>query len=424
MLDVKLLREDIEAVEAMLKARCNDLDLSKFKELDQKRRDLITNSDQLKQERKATSKQIGQMLKEGKDVEAVKAKVAEMGDRIKEMDAELAQTELDLDDILAWIPNMLDPTTPSGKGENDNVEVAKWGEPTAFNFPVKDHVDLGQDLGIMDFERAVKVTGARFCVLRGDGARLERALINFMTDIHRQQGYFEILPPFMVNDKSMYGTGQFPKMREDSFKLDGFEYYLIPTAEVPVTNLHRDEILSEKQLPIHYQAFTPCFRSEAGSYGRDTRGLIRQHQFNKVELVKFTHPDHSKEEHEKLRRDAEEILQLLELPYRVMDLCSGDISFAAAKCYDLEVWLPGQNTYREISSCSNFSDFQARRAKIRFKDGKKSRFVHTINGSALAVGRTLVAVLENHQQADGRILIPKALRPYLNDQEYIEKQKL
>ncbi len=424
MLDIKLLRDDMAAVEAMLEARANKLDLSKFKELDEKRRQLITESDQYKQERKTTSKQIGQLMKEGKDVEPIKARVSEIGERIKDLDGQLAETEEALHEILTWIPNMLDPTTPIGKGEDDNVEVDRWGEPAKFDFTVKDHVDLGQDLGIMDFERAVKVTGARFCVLRGDGARLERALINFMTDVHMSQGYFEVLPPFMVNDKSMYGTGQFPKMREDCFKLEGFDYYLIPTAEVPVTNLHRDEILTENQLPINYQAFTPCFRSEAGSYGRDTRGLIRQHQFNKVELVKFTHPDHSTQEHEQLRKDAEEILQLLELPYRVMALCSGDISFSAAKCYDLEVWLPGQNTYREISSCSNFSDFQARRARIRFKDGKKSRFVHTINGSGLAVGRTLVAVLENHQQPDGRILIPKALRPYLNDQEYIEKQKL
>ncbi len=424
MLDIKLLRDDMAAVEAMLEARANKLDLSKFKELDETRRQLITESDQYKQERKTTSKQIGQLMKEGKDVESIKARVSEIGERIKDLDSQLAETEEALHEILTWIPNMLDPTTPIGKGEDDNVEVDRWGEPAKFDFTVKDHVDLGQDLGIMDFERAVKVTGARFCVLRGDGARLERALINFMTDVHMRQGYFEVLPPFMVNDKSMYGTGQFPKMREDCFKLEGFDYYLIPTAEVPVTNLHRDEILTENQLPINYQAFTPCFRSEAGSYGRDTRGLIRQHQFNKVELVKFTHPDHSTQEHEQLRKDAEEILQLLELPYRVMALCSGDISFSAAKCYDLEVWLPGQNTYREISSCSNFSDFQARRARIRFKDGKKSRFVHTINGSGLAVGRTLVAVLENHQQPDGRILIPKALRPYLNDQEYIEKQKL
>lgn len=424
MLDIKLLRDDMAAVEAMLEARANKLDLSKFKELDEKRRQLITESDQYKQERKTTSKQIGQLMKEGKDVEPIKARVSEIGERIKDLDSQLAETEEALHEILTWIPNMLDPTTPIGKGEDDNVEVDRWGVPPELDFPVKDHVDLGQDLGIMDFERAVKVTGARFCVLRGDGARLERALINFMTDVHMRQGYFEVLPPFMVNDKSMYGTGQFPKMREDCFKLEGFDYYLIPTAEVPVTNLHRDEILTENQLPINYQAFTPCFRSEAGSYGRDTRGLIRQHQFNKVELVKFTHPDHSTQEHEQLRKDAEEILQLLELPYRVMALCSGDISFSAAKCYDLEVWLPGQNTYREISSCSNFSDFQARRARIRFKDGKKSRFVHTINGSGLAVGRTLVAVLENHQQPDGRILIPKALRPYLNDQEYIEKQKL
>ena len=295
------------------------------------------------------------------------------------------------------------------------------GEPAQFDFEARDHVDVGTALGIIDSETAVKITGARFALLRGDGARLERALINFMTDIHREQGYFEVMPPFIANDKSMYATGQFPKMKEDVFKLEGLEYYLIPTAEVPVTNIHRDEMLQEKQLPIRYQAYTPCFRSEAGSYGRDTRGLIRQHQFNKVELVKFVHPDSSGEALEQLKEDAAEILRRLELPYRVMALCSGDLSFSAARCYDLEVWLPGQNTYREISSCSNFKDFQARRARIRYKGEKGKGFVHTLNGSGLAVGRTLVAILENYQQADGRVRVPDALKPYLG-QDYIDKQ--
>jgi len=278
-------------------------------------------------------------------------------------------------------------------------------------------------LGIMDFEVAAKLTGARFVVLRGDGARLERALTSFMIDLHGEQGYFEVLPPFIVNGDSMYGTGQFPKMKEDVFKLEGLEYYLIPTAEVPVTNLFRDEIIDAERLPINYQAYTPCFRSEAGSYGRDTRGLIRQHQFDKVELVKFVHPDSSADELENLRRDAAAVLERLGLPYRTLALCSADISFAAARCYDLEVWLPGQEAYREISSCSNFRDFQARRARIRYRSGAEKGFVHTLNGSGLAVGRTMVAIIENYQQADGRILIPEALRPYMNNQQYIEKQK-
>lgn len=423
MLDIKLLREDLEAVQAMLDARGNDLDLSRFSELDKRRRELIAESDRLKNERKIASKEIGQLIKTGQDVEAIKSKVAQMGEQVKEMEASLVETEEKLDEIVSWVPNMLDPATPIGRSENDNVETARWGEPTLLDFPAKDHVDLGSDLGILDFETAVKITGARFALLRGDGARLERALINFMIDVHREQGYFEVLPPFMVNDKSMYGTGQFPKMKEDVFHIEGTDYYLIPTAEVPVTNIHRDEIIDEKKLPVYYQAFTPCFRSEAGSYGRDTRGLIRQHQFNKVELVKFVHPDHSNQELEKLRDDAEEILRRLKLPYRTMALCSGDISFSAARCFDLEVWLPGQNAYREISSCSNFLDFQARRAKIRFKDGKKTRPVHTLNGSGLAVGRTLVAILENYQQASGNIVVPEVLRPYLNGLELIEKQK-
>lgn len=422
MLDVKLLRDDFEAVQAMLEARHNELDLSAFNALDQKRRDLITEADRLKADRKNKSKDIGRMMKAGEDPGPIKEEVGRIGERIKEMDAELAEVVEELNALLARIPNMLDPQTPIGAGEDDNVEISQHGEPTRFDFEPKDHVDLGTALGILDFERATKVTGARFTVLRGDGARLERALINFMCDVHAEQGYFEVMPPFIVNDDSMFGTGQFPKMKEDVFQLAGTHYYLIPTAEVPVTNLHRDEMLKEEELPFHYQAFTPCFRSEAGSYGKDTRGLIRQHQFNKVEMVKFVHPDRSDAELEGLRDDAEEILRRLALPYRVMALCSGDISFAASKCYDLEVWLPGQGKYREISSCSNFKDFQARRAKIRYKGPSGKGFVHTLNGSGLAVGRTLVAILENYQMADGRIRVPDALRPYLNDQATIEKQ--
>lgn len=424
MIDVKVLRKDPEAVKAMLAARGNDLDISKFEALDERRRALITESDALKNERKTTSKQIGQIMKEGGDPSEIKARVSQIGDQIKSLDAELAEVDQEFKDLLSWVPNLLDESTPIGKSESDNVECLKWGTPRVFDFEVKDHVDLGTDLAIMDFETAAKVTGARFCFLRGDGARLERALINFMIDMHQKQGYFEVLPPFMVNSDSMYGTGQFPKMKEDVFGLNGTDYYLIPTAEVPVTNIHRDEMLDGKSLPRYYQAFTPCFRSEAGSYGRDTRGLIRQHQFNKVEMVKFVKPETSNDELEKLRGDAEAILQALELPYRVVSLCSGDISFAASKCYDIEVWLPGQDTYREISSCSNFKDFQARRAMIRFKEGKEKDYVHTLNGSGLAVGRTLVALLENHQQADGTIRIPEALRPYMNNQETIARQAL
>lgn len=422
MLDIKLLREDMDAVKAMLKARRSDLDLTQFDNLDSERRQLITDSDQLKSEKKDISKQIGLMMREGKDPSEVKARVSEISEQIKSMDARLSEVETALNDIITWIPNMLDASTPDGASEADNVEIARWGEPGQFDFEPKDHIDLGTQLGILDFEAAAKIAGARFALLRGDGARLERALINFMIDVHSEQGYFEVLPPFIVNSASMFGTGQFPKMTEDVFHLENSDYYLIPTAEVPVTNIHADEIIDFDKLPIHYQAYTPCFRSEAGSYGKDTRGLIRQHQFNKVELVKFCLPEDSETEHDKLRDDAEEILRRLQLPYRTMALCSADLSFAAAKCYDLEVWLPGQDTYREISSCSNFKDFQARRAKIRFKGGGRKGFVHTINGSGLAVGRTLIAILENYQEADGRIRVPEVLKPYLNGQEFIEKQ--
>jgi len=421
MLDVKLLREDLDSVKQMLANRQSSLDLSSFATLDQKRRDLIVESDSAKHHRKVTSKKIGQMIQAGEDPTDIKAEVGQLGQKIKAMDEEIAQLETELNAILTWIPNMIDPDTPIGASEADNKEVARWGEPPKFEFEAKDHVDLGTDLKILDFETATKITGARFAVLRGDGAMMERALIQFMVDVHREQGYFEVMPPFIVNEESMFGTGQFPKMKEDVFQLDGYPYYLVPTAEVPVTNIHRDEILSPEDLPRTYQAFTPCFRSEAGSYGRDTRGLIRQHQFNKVELVTFAHPDESGQALEKLRNDAEEVLRRLQLPYRTMALCSADLSFAAAKCYDLEVWLPGQNTYREISSCSNFLDFQARRAKIRFRDGKRTNFVHTLNGSGLAVGRTLLAILENYQCEDGRVRIPEALRPYMQNREFLEK---
>lgn len=422
MIDVKILRSNPEVVKASLDARGSSLDLGSFEELDKRRRGLITESDALKNEKKSVSKQIGQIIREGGDPSEIKAQVATISDKIKELDTELSAVEDKYNELLSWVPNLVDASTPVGRNEDDNEEVSRWGTPASYDFEVKDHVDLGTDLGILDFETAAKITGARFCLLRGQGARLERALLNFMIDVHEEQGYFEVMPPFMVNSDSMYGTGQFPKMKEDVFKLEEHDYYLIPTAEVPVTNIHRAEVIQGADLPLHYQAFTPCFRSEAGSYGRDTRGYIRQHQFNKVELVKFVKPETSADELEKLRDDAEEILRRLELPYRVMTLCSGDISFAASKCYDLEVWLPGQQAYREISSCSNFKDFQARRARIRYKDGKEKGFVHTLNGSGLAVGRTLIAVLENHQQADGRVRIPEALRPYMNGLEYIEKQ--
>jgi len=421
MIDVMMLRKDPAAVEKMLADRGSSLDLGPFRELDSRRRELITESDKLKSERKTVSKQIGQMIGRGEDVTEIKERVAQIGDQIKTYDTELADIENELQDLMAAIPNLLHPDTPIGANETANVEVDRWGTPADVAFDPKDHVDLGTALGIIDLERAVKLTGARFGLLMGDGARLERALINFMIDVHAEQGYGEVVPPFMVNSESMYGTGQFPKMREDVFKLEAFDYYLIPTAEVPVTNIHRDEILAEADLPIRYQAYTPCFRSEAGAYGKDTRGLIRLHQFNKVELVQFVHPDQSDAALLQLRRDAEEILRRLEIPYRVMALCSGDISFAAAKCYDLEAWLPGQGNYREISSCSNFGDFQARRARIRFKSGKNKGFVHTLNGSGLAVGRTMVALMENHQQADGSIRIPEALRPYMNGRTLIEK---
>ncbi len=425
MLEIKFIRQNPEIVENSLKARRNDTDLAVFKTLDEKRRDVIKELEDLRHKRNNVSGLIAKMKKQGENADDLVIEMREVSSQIKKLDKEKAGYEEKLNSILMGIPNIPHPSVPIGKDEEDNTLVKEVGEPSKFGFEPKAHWDLGEDLGILDFERAAKIAGARFPLYMGAGSRLERALINFMLDIHTtEHGYKEVLPPFMVNKKSMTGTGQLPKFEEDLFKLDGWDYYLIPTAEVPVTNIFRDEVLSEKDLPVYFTAYTPCFRSEAGSYGKDTRGLIRQHQFNKVELVKFALPENSYEELETLLENAETILKRLELPYRVITLCTGDLGFSSAKTYDIEVWMPYQNKYREISSCSNFEDFQARRANIRFKTkGKKgTRLVHTLNGSGLAVGRTFAAILENFQQEDGSIVIPKALRPYTGGMEKIEKQ--
>ncbi len=421
MLDMKYIRENLDEAERRLATRGGAFYLAGFRELDDERRRLLHASEALKAERNRVSDEIGKV----KDKSQVQDQILGMravSQKIKEQDEELKQLDEKLQALLLTLPNLPDPTTPLGASENDNVEIRRWGDLPAFDFDPKAHWDIGEGLGILDFERAAKITGARFCLYRGAGARLERALLNFMLDLHTgQHGYEEVLPPFMVNRDSMTATGQLPKFEEDLFRLVDPDYLLIPTAEVPVTNIHRGEILKRSDLPIRYTAYTPCFRREAGSYGKDTRGLIRQHQFNKVELVKFTHPSESAAELEKLTADAEQVLQLLRLPYRVMALCSGDIGFSAAKTYDIEVWLPGQSCYREISSCSTFGDFQARRAGIRFREDEKGKpeFVHTLNGSGLAVGRTLVAVLENYQQQDGSVLVPEVLRPYMGGMERI-----
>ena len=421
MLDVKYLRENLEAAEERLKTRGEALDLQGFRLLDEKRRGLLQTSEELKALRNKVSEEISRV----KDKSQVQDRIAEMREvsqRVKTLDDELKEVEEALGSFLMTVPNLPSAATPVGRSEADNVVVRTWGEPPRFPFTPKPHWEIGEALGILDFERGAKLTGARFTLYKGAGARLERALINFMLDLHTgRHNYVEMLPPFMVNRESMTGTGQLPKFEEDLFRLDGVDYFLIPTAEVPVTNIHRGEILRGADLPLCYVAYTPCFRKEAGSYGKDTRGLIRQHQFNKVELVKFVRPADSYRELEALVGDAEQVLQLLEIPYRVVDLCTADIGFSAARTYDLEVWLPGQDTYREISSCSNFEDFQARRASIRFREDEKAKpeFVHTLNGSGLAVGRTVVAILENYQQADGSVLIPEALRPYMGGVERI-----
>ena len=424
MLNLKYLREHWDEVARSLEKRGGNYNLEGIKRLDAQRRDLIAEAERLKETRNKTSKEIGRIQKEKGDASSLLAEMKEVSARIKEIDPKLSEIDAELNSLLLMIPNIPASDVPVGTTEEDNLEVRSWGKRPSFGFEPKPHWEIGEELGILDFERGAKITGARFTLYRGAGARLERALINFMLDLHTgEHGYEEVLPPFIANSDSMRGTGQLPKFEEDLFRLEGLDYYLIPTAEVPVTNIFRDEILEEKDLPGCFVACTPCFRKEAGSYGKDTRGLIRQHQFNKVELVKFATPDTSYEELEKLLENAEEVLKRLNLPYRVVTLCTGDLGFSAAKTYDIEVWLPGQNSYREISSCSNFEDFQARRAGIRYRpEGeKKTKYLHTLNGSGLAVGRTLLAILENCQQEDGSVLIPEALRMYMGGQKKIEK---
>jgi seryl-tRNA synthetase len=421
MLDAKYIRENLETVEDRLKTRGEAVDLSGFRLCDTRRRELLLESESLKALRNKVSDEISRIKDKGQARERI-TEMRDVSQRIKVLDENLKGIEEELQGYLLTIPNTPHATTPVGASEADNVEVRKWGKIPEFSFAPKPHWEIGESLDILDFERGARLTGARFTLYKGAGARLERALINFMLDLHTERhNYVEMLPPFMVNRESMTGTGQLPKFEDDLFRIDGVDFFLIPTAEVPVTNIHRGEILKASDLPIRYTAYTPCFRKEAGSYGKDTRGLIRQHQFNKVELVKFTRPDQSYQELELLLADAEKVLQLLGIPYRVVELCTADIGFSAAKTYDIEVWLPGQGTYREISSCSNFEDFQARRASIRFRENEKSKleFVHTLNGSGLAVGRTVVAILENFQRADGTVVIPEALRPYMGGMEKI-----
>ncbi|MEH7457499.1 serine--tRNA ligase [Bacillus pseudomycoides] len=424
MLDIKFLRANFEEVKAKLQHRGEDLtDFGRFEELDTRRRELLVQTEELKSKRNEVSQQISVLKREKKDAEALILEMREVGEKVKDLDNELRIVEEDLERLMLSIPNIPHESAPIGETEDDNVVARTWGEVKEFNFEPKPHWDLATDLGILDFERAAKVTGSRFVFYKGAGARLERALISFMLDLHTDEhGYEEVLPPYMVNRASMTGTGQLPKFEEDAFLIESEDYFLIPTAEVPVTNMHRDEILSAEQLPIRYAAFSSCFRSEAGSAGRDTRGLIRQHQFNKVELVKFVKPEDSYEELEKLTNDAERVLQLLGLPYRVMSMCTGDLGFTAAKKYDIEVWIPSYGTYREISSCSNFEAFQARRANIRFRrePNAKPEPVHTLNGSGLAIGRTVAAILENYQQEDGTIIIPEVLRPYMGGKTVIK----
>ncbi|KOS31261.1 seryl-tRNA synthetase [Bacillus anthracis] len=422
---MKFLRTNFEEVKAKLQHRGEDLtDFGRFEELDTRRRELLVQTEELKSKRNEVSQQISVLKREKKDAEALILETPEVGEKtVKDLDNELRTVEEDLERLMLSIPNIPHESAPVGETEDDNVVARTWGEVKEFAFEPKPHWDLATDLGILDFERAGKVTGSRFVFYKGAGARLERALISFMLDLHTDEhGYEEVLPPYMVNRASMTGTGQLPKFEEDAFRIESEDYFLIPTAEVPVTNMHRDEILNKEQLPIRYAAFSSCFRSEAGSAGRDTRGLIRQHQFNKVELVKFVKPEDSYEELEKLTNDAERVLQLLELPYRVMSMCTGDLGFTAAKKYDIEVWIPSYGTYREISSCSNFEAFQARRANIRFRrePNGKPEHVHTLNGSGLAIGRTVAAILENYQQEDGTIIIPEVLRPYMGGKTVIK----
>ena len=424
MLDIKRIRHEFETVKARLEIRGKgDFGISELVELDEKRREILTEVEQMKNKQKTISKEIPKLKKEGKDASTVLEEMKELSDAIKTLDDSVKLLDQDIEEKLLMIPNMPKEDTPLGATDEDNVEIRKFGTPSEMNFDVKPHWDLGTDLDIIDFERATKISGTRFNILKGQGSKLERALISFMLDLHTEKhGYIEVTPPYMVNRQSMIGTAQLPKFEDDMFHLPSKDFFLIPTGEVPVTNMYSNEIISEENLPIYHTAFTPCFRKEAGSAGRDTRGLIRVHQFNKVELVKFVHPDHSYDELESLLLAAEEVLKQLKLPYRVVRLCSGDLTFGSAKTYDIEVWMPSYNRYLEISSCSNFEDYQARRAGIRFRDSetKKTRFLHTLNGSGLAIGRTFAAILENYQQEDGTIEIPEVLRPYMNQKTHIK----
>ena len=415
MLDIKMIRENPDKVNELLKRRNPDLSIDEVIQIDVERRKIQTKVDELRSKRKNDSQKIGMMKKNGENTDAVQEEVRKLGDDIKVLEEKQSELDNKQRDILLHIPNIPDETTPIGLSEDDNVEVYKWGEPRKFDCEFKPHWDLCEEKGLVDFERGVKLSQSRFILYRGKGAKLERAIINFFLDYHTsQQGYEEVLPPFMANSATMTGTGQLPKFKEDMYKCENEDLYLIPTAEVPVTNIYANEILSEDDLPKYMTAYTPCFRRESGSAGKDTRGLIRVHQFNKVELVKLCTPQTSREEHEKLTEDAEKMLQLLDLPYRREALSTGDIGFSANKCWDLEVWMPSYGTYKEISSCSNYGDYQARRANIRYRDKEtgKTRFVHTINGSGLAVGRTFAAIVENYQQEDGTIIIPEILRKY------------
>ncbi|HEU4502848.1 MAG TPA: serine--tRNA ligase [Nitrospira sp.] len=428
MYDLRDLRDNLDQIKSRLGTRGRDVQWDSLRKLLEERRGLTVQVEQLRADLKKGSDEVATLKRQKLPSDAAVAAMKQLGERIADVESALRTIEEHLDEIALRIPNLPHQSVPAGTGPEQNVEVRRWGAPPTFSFPPQTHWDIGERLGILDFDRAAKIAGARFAVLTGDGARLERALINFMLDLHTtEHGYREVLPPLMVNRSAMTGTGQLPKFEEDLFRLRDEDYFLIPTAEVPLTNLHRDEILSESALPIRYTAYTPCFRREAGSYGKDTRGLIRLHQFNKVELVAFTKADHSYEELERLTGHAETVLQRLGLHHRVVTLCTGDMGFSAAKTYDLEVWLPSQNQFREISSCSNFEAFQARRAAIRCKGagGKKdskTEFVHTLNGSGLAVGRTLVAILENYQQPDGSIIMPEALRPYLRGMDRIKRE--
>jgi seryl-tRNA synthetase len=422
MIDSKFLRERPEELKARLGGRAVGLDWDEITTVERERREALAAIEKLKERKNKLSAEIGKAKKAGTDASAAMREVEEVAEAIRQQEGPLAEIELRFESFLLRVPNPPHASVPAGSGPAENPEVRRWGTPPTFDFAPKDHWEIGEELAIFDFPRAAKMAGARFSLSRGAGAQIERALINFMLDLHtRERGYVEILPPFLVNREAMTGTGQLPKFEEDLFRIADPELFLIPTAEVPLTNIHREEILDREQLPLRYVAYTPCFRREAGSYGQDVRGLIRQHQFNKVELVKITEPGSSYEELEKMVGDAEEVLRRLALPYRVVELCAGDLGFASAKTYDIEVWLPGQNAYREISSCSNCEDFQARRAGIRYRKEQRGKplFVHTLNGSGLAVGRTVVAILENYQEKDGRVRVPTALKAYMGGVEHI-----